>query len=55
MAINKIQIINDDEQSRALKNSKKKLKTSIEEAFGKTKRLPVFSDITLNNLDQDIA
>ncbi len=55
MARNKIQIINEEEKSRALKNSKKKLKTSIEEVFGRTKRLPVFSDITLNNSDHDNA
>jgi hypothetical protein len=47
MARNKIQILNEDDKS--LKNSKKKLKTSIEEVFGRTKRLPVFSEITLNN------
>ena len=47
MARNKIQILKEDD--RSLKNSKKKLKTSIKEVFGRTKRLPVFSDITLNN------
>jgi hypothetical protein len=55
MAINRIQIINEDDQSKALKNSKKKLKKSIEEVFGRTKRLPVFYDITLNTSDQDTA
>ena len=47
-AINKIQIIDDAELR--LKNSKKKLKSSIEEVFGRGKqRLPVFSDITVDN------
>jgi hypothetical protein len=33
-----------------LKTSKKKLKSSIEELFGKGKRLPVFSGITTANV-----
>jgi hypothetical protein len=49
LAINKIQIINEDDRSKALKNSKKKLKTSIEEVFGRGRRLPVFSGITVTN------
>ncbi len=45
-AINKIQIIDDAER---LKHSKRKLKSSIEEVFGRGRRLPVFSEITVDN------
>ncbi len=48
-AINKIQIINEEDRSKALKNSKKTLKSSIEEVFGRGRRLPVFSEITITN------
>jgi hypothetical protein len=41
------------EPSSSLRASKKKLKNSIEELFAKGRRLPVFSDITVDAACQD--
>jgi RNase P/RNase MRP subunit p30 len=52
--IAKVKIQNDQilsSKEAQLKNNKKKLKSSIEEVFGKGKRLPVFSVITVDSND----
>lgn len=49
LAKNKIDEPSSAEKSKQLKQSKKKLKSSIEEIFGKGKRLPVFSVITIDS------